>query len=48
MPHGGAGRSYVYENPTVGLKNTVQMPYPGTTPKLDFPVIKTIFIENYL
>ena len=36
MPHGGAGRSYIYENPTVGLKNTVQMPYPGTTPKLHF------------
>ena len=40
MPHGGAGRSYIYENPTVGLKNTVQMPYPGTTPKLHFPANK--------
>ena len=27
-PQGGAGRSYMYENPTVWLKNTVQMPYP--------------------
>ena len=36
MPYGGAGRSYIYENSTVGLKDTVQMPYPGTTPKLHF------------
>ena len=36
MPHGGAGRSY--KNPTVGLKNRVQMPHSGTTPKLYFPV----------
>ena len=28
MPHGGAGRSYIYEHPTVGLTNTVQMPTP--------------------
>ena len=27
-------------NPTVGLKNRVQMPHPGTTPKLYFPVNK--------
>ena len=40
MHHGGAGRSYMYENPKVGLKNTVQMPHPGTTPKLHFPVNK--------
>ena len=26
--------------PTVGLKNRVQMPHPGTTPKLYFPVNK--------
>ena len=29
-----------YKNPTVGLKNRVQMPHPGTTPKLYFPVNK--------
>ena len=40
MPHGGAGRSYIYENPTVGLKNTVQTPYTATTPKLHFPANK--------
>ena len=34
----GAGRSY--KNPTVGLENRVQMPHPGTTPKLYFPVNK--------
>ena len=38
MPHGGAGRSY--KNPTVGLENRVQMPHPGTTPNLYFPVNK--------
>ena len=38
MPHGRAGRSY--KNPTVGLKNRVQMPHLGTTPKLYFPVNK--------
>ena len=27
-------------NPTVGTKNRVQMPHPGTTPKLYFPVTK--------
>ena len=27
MPHGGAGRSY--QNPTVGIKNRVQMAHPG-------------------
>ena len=26
--------------PTVGLKNIVQIPHPGTTPKLYFPVNK--------
>jgi len=36
MPHGGAGRSY--KNPTVVLKNRVQMPHPRTTPNLYFPV----------
>ena len=25
-----------YKNPAVGLKNRVQMPHPGTTPKLVF------------
>ena len=38
MPHGGAGRSY--KNPTMGLKNRVQMPFPGTTSKLHFLVNK--------
>ena len=39
MSHSGAGCSY--KNPTVGLKNKVQMPYPaGSTPKLHFPVDK--------
>ena len=38
MPHGGAGRSY--NNCTVGLKNRVQIPHSGTTPKLYFPVNK--------
>ena len=38
IPYGGAGRSY--KNPTVGLKNSVQMPHPGKTPKLYFPVNK--------
>ena len=36
MFHSGAGCSY--KNPTAGLKNKVQMPYPGATPKLHFPV----------
>ena len=36
MSHSGAGCSY--KNPTVGLKSKVQMPYPGSTPKLHFPV----------
>ena len=38
MPHGGAGCSY--NNCTVGLKNRVQIPHSGTTPKLYFPVNK--------
>ena len=33
-----AGHSY--KNPTMGLKNRVQMPHPGTTPNLYFPVNK--------
>ena len=37
MPHGGAERSY--KTPTVGLKNRVQMPHPGITPKLNFQLI---------
>ena len=37
-PYRGAKHSY--KNPTVGLKNRVQMPHPGTTPKLHFPVNK--------
>ena len=32
--YGGAGRSY--KNPTVGLKNRVQMTHPGTAKKLYF------------
>ena len=32
----GAGRSC--KPPKVGLKNRMQMPHPGTTPKLYFPV----------
>ena len=32
MPYGGAGRS------RGRLKNRVQMPHPGTTPKFPFPV----------
>ena len=38
MSHDGARRSY--KNPTVRLKNRVQMPHPRTTPKLYFPVNK--------
>ena len=37
MPHGGAER--LYKIPTVGLKNRVQMPHPGITPKLNFQLI---------
>ena len=33
------GRAFK-QNPMVGLKNRVQMPHPGTTPKLYFPVNK--------
>ena len=35
--------------PTAGLKNRVQMPHPGTTPKLHFPASKLqipLFIGN--
>ena len=36
------------EKPTVlvGLKNRVQIPDPGTTPKLHFPAANTIFVGN--
>ena len=37
MPHGGAEHSY--KTPTVGLKNRVQMPHSGITPKLNFQLI---------
>ena len=38
---------YSYKNPTVGLKNRVQLPHPGTTPKLFFPVNKLQILYSW-
>ena len=40
-----SGQMFI-EKPTVGLKNRVQIPNPGTTPKLHFPAANTIFVGN--